>query len=29
MSDSTEAGMPWSAMICRNAATTIRPVTRL
>ena len=27
LSDNTEAGMPWSATACRNAATTAGPVT--
>ena len=27
LSDNTEAGMPWSATVCRNAATTAGPVT--
>ena len=27
LSDSTEAGMPWSATVCRNTATTTGPVT--
>ena len=26
LSDSTEAGMPWSATVCRNIATTAGPV---
>jgi hypothetical protein len=27
LSDSTEAGMPWSAIACRNVVTTAGPVT--